>query len=153
MTTKQNKQSNARKLKQINDEPIIDIDDIPSADESDEDITTEEFDALLKEQTFSDVDKWTDLEQGEIYRITSYRTVDTSRGESVIISVKRKGHKQDVWCPSHLATKIEDKEPPFHVRPLGLKPCKNNKKNKYHAYDLVFPKQKQTAMHKDYVKK
>ena len=138
---KHNKQSNAQKLK---DDELKDVlDDIPSADcTSDTDITEEEFEALLKEQSFGDVEKWTDLALNEIYKITSYRNVNTSKGTSMIISVKLNGDEEDVWCPSHLATKIEHKEPPFYVRPLGLRPCKTNKKNKYHAYDLVIPKQK-----------
>ena len=99
------------------------------------DITTEEFEELLKEQSEYDTQKWSDLEINKIYTITNYRTIETSNGESVILTLKDNG---EVWCPTHLATKIEGKEPPFYVRPLGLKPCKNNKKNKYHAYDLVF---------------
>ena len=30
------------------------------------------------------------------------------------------------------------KYPPFYVRPLGLKPCKNNPRNKVYAFDLVY---------------
>ena len=114
-----------------------------------ETITEAEFDELLEQQSQYDTKKWTDLEIKKIYTITSYRTVDTSNGESLVLTLKDNG---DVWCPAHLAKKIEGKEPPFYIRPLGLKPCKNNKKNKYHAYDLVFPKNTANYMHKDYVK-
>lgn len=108
----------------------------------------EEFDEMLKEQSFYDTKRWTDLEINQIYSITSFRAVETSNGESVILTLKDNG---DVWCPAHLANKINDKEPPFYIRPLGLKPCKNNKKNKYHAYDLVFPKKATTNyLHRDY---
>ena len=100
------------------------------------DITEEEFEEMLKEQSEYNTKKWSDLEIKKIYTITDYKTVETSNGESTILTLKDNGN---VWCPSHLATKIEDGEPPFYVRPLGLKPCKNNKKNKYHAYDLIFP--------------
>ncbi len=115
-----------------------------------ETITEAEFDELLEQQSQYDTKKWTDLEIKKIYTITSYRTVDTSNGESLVLTLKDNG---DVWCPAHLAKKIEGKEPPFYIRPLGLKPCKNNKKNKYHAYDLVFPKKGNDYMHKDYVKR
>ena len=30
------------------------------------------------------------------------------------------------------------KYPPCYVRPLGLKPCKKNPRNKYHSFDLVY---------------
>jgi len=100
-------------------------------------ITLEEFDELLKEQTQYDTKRWTDLEINKIYIVTSYRSVETSNGESVILTLKDNG---EVWCPSHLGSKINGKEPPFYIRPLGLKPCKTNRKNKYHAYDLVMPK-------------
>ena len=113
-------------------------------------ITTDEFEELLKEQSEYDTQRWTDLEINKIYTITSCRTVDTSNGESVVLTLKDNG---EVWCPAHLAKKIDGKEPPFFVRPLGLKPCKKNKKNKYHAYDLVFPKKGNDYMHKDYVKR
>ena len=115
-----------------------------------QEITIDEFEELLKEQSEYDTQRWTDLEIKKIYTITSYRTVDTSNGESVVLTLKDNG---EVWCPAHLAKKIDGKEPPFYIRPLGLKPCKKNKKNKYHAYDLVFPKNTANYMHKDYVKK
>lgn len=112
--------------------------------------TKEEFEELLKEQSQFDTKKWTDLEINNIYTITDYREINTDNGVSVILTLKDNG---EVWSPAHLTKKIEGKEPPFYVRPLGLKPCKNNKKNKYHAYDLVFPKKESNYMHKDYVKK
>ena len=90
-----------------------------------ETITEAEFDELLKEQSQYDTKRWTDLEINKIYTITSCRTVDTSNGESVVLTLKDNG---EVWSPPHLAKKIDDKEPPFYIRPLGLKPCKKNKK-------------------------
>ena len=115
-----------------------------------QEITIDEFEELLKEQSEYDTQRWTDLEINKIYTITSCRTVDTSNGESVVLTLKDNG---EVWSPPHLAKKIDGKEPPFYIRPLGLKPCKNNKKNKYHSYDLVFPKKGNDYMHKDYVKR
>ena len=100
-----------------------------------QEITIDKFEEPLKEQSEYDTQRWTDLEINKIYTITSCRTVDN--GESVVLTLKDNG---DVWSPTHLAKKIDGKEPPFYIRPLGLKPCKKNKKNKYHAYDLVFPK-------------
>jgi hypothetical protein len=107
------------------------------ASKTDVEILTEEFEELLRGQNQYDTKKWTDLEVNKIYIITSHKTVKTSNGESVVITLKDHG---DVWGPSTLANKIKDKEPPIYIRPLGLKPCKSNKKNKYHAFDLVFPK-------------
>ena len=118
-----------------------------------QEITTDEFDKMLKEQNSLDTKKWTDLELGKIYTITHFKTVETSIGSSTVLTLLNNG---EVWSPPHLADKINDKEPPFYVRPLGLRPCKGNKKNKYHAYDLVIPnKQMGTSdfMHRDYVRK
>ena len=114
-----------------------------------QDITVDEFEKLLEEQSQYDTHKWTDLKIKTIYTITDYRTIETSIGESTLLTIKGVG---EVWSPSHLIKKIEGKDAPFYVRPLGLKPCKNNKKNKYHAYDLVFTKQTEDYLHKDYVK-
>ena len=108
----------------------------------DDDTPTEEvFDKLLEEQEKQekprqfDTKKWTDLQIKKIYTITHYRTIDTTFGKSVILTLKNNG---EVWSPAHLARRIEGKQPPFFVRPLGLKPSKNNKRNKYHAYDLLY---------------
>ena len=106
-----------------------------SSDESDNEITTKKFDKLLEKQKSYNIKKWGDLKINEIYIIINYRTVNTIYGESVVLTLE---NNNDVWCPGHLAKKIKDKEPPFYVRPLGLKPCTNNKKNKYHSYDLVY---------------
>ena len=44
--------------------------------------------------------------------------------------------------PEHLKTKIMNSDtyfnPPFYLRPLGMKPCKDNPRKKYRSYDLVF---------------
>lgn len=113
-----------------------------------EEITTEEFEQLLEEQSQYETQKWADLELNKIYTITDYKTVQTTDGESTVLTLLNNG---EVWCPAHLAIKIKGKDPPFYVRPLGLKPCKANKKNKYHAYDLVIPKMTD-YMHKDYTR-
>ena len=48
----------------------------------------------------------------------------------------------DVWAPDHLKTRIQNNKlkPPMYIRSCGLKPCKDNPANKYHAYDLVIGK-------------
>ena len=45
----------------------------------------------------------------------------------------------DVWATDHLKIRIQKNKlkPPMYLRPRGLKPCKDNPSNKYHAYDLV----------------
>ena len=44
--------------------------------------------------------------------------------------------------PEHLKTKIMNSDtyfnPPFYLRPLGMKPCKDNPRKKCRSYDLVF---------------
>ena len=90
---------------------------------------------MLKKQRSKTIQKWTDLTEDIIYTITDYRKINTKFGESLVLTLD---DNVEVWCPGHLARKIEDKEPPFLIRPLGLKQCTNNKKNKYHAYDLLY---------------
>ena len=72
------------------------------------------------------------------YTVTNTKTVDTEKGKSMILSLLNKG---DVWAPEHLKNRILNSDyyynPPFYVRPLGLKQCKNKPMNKYHAYDMV----------------
>ncbi len=105
-----------------------------------DEITTEQFDELLKEQHY-ETKKWTDLKQNKVYTVTNVKMVDTQNGQSMILRLLFNG---EVWAPDHLKRKIcngnTHANPPFYVRPLGLKPCKNNMTNKYHAYDLVIPK-------------
>ena len=110
-----------------------------SDSDSDDGITTEEFERMLDERRSRSegteglkAKKWTDLKIGKIYTIRSYRKVKTMYGDAALINTQ----KGDVWCPQHLYDKIDGKNTPMFVRPLGLKQCKNNK-NKYHAYDLV----------------
>ena len=44
--------------------------------------------------------------------------------------------------PEHLKTKIMNSDtyfnPPFYLRPLGMKPCKDHPRKKCPSYDLVF---------------
>ena len=100
-------------------------------------ITTAQFENLLKQQTH-DPQKWADLEINKIYTVTNTKIVPTKYGEVMILSLFNNG---EVWVPEHLKTKIMNSDtyfyPPFDFRPLGLRPCKDNPRNKYHSYDLV----------------
>lgn len=104
-----------------------------------QEITTAQFEKLLKEQTPEhDTKKWSDLEINKIYTVTNTKMVDTQIGKSMILTLLNNG---DVWAPEHLKNRILNSDyyynPPFYFRPLGLKPCKNKPMNKYHAYDMV----------------
>ena len=65
--------------------------------------------------------------------------VPTKKGQAMILSLFNNG---EVWAPEHLKSKIMNSDtyfhPPFNFRALGLRPCKDNPRNKYHSYDLVF---------------
>ena len=102
-----------------------------------QEITTAQFDKLLKEQT-PQYNKWSDLEINKIYTVTNTKMIDTQKGKSMILSLLNNG---DVWAPEHLKNKILNSDYyynlPFYIRQLGLKPCKNKPVNKYHAYDMV----------------
>ena len=86
--------------------------------------TAAEFDRLLEEQT-PQYSKWSDLENNKIYTVTNATIVNTQKGEAMVLSLRI------------ITNKIS---PPLYIRPLGLKPCKKNPSNKYHAYDLVVRK-------------
>ena len=102
-----------------------------------QEITIAQFDKLLKEQT-PQYNKWSDLEINKIYTVTNAKMIDTQKGKSMILSLLNNG---DVLAPEHLKNKILNSDcynnPPFYIRPLGLKPCKNKPVNKYHGYDMV----------------
>ena len=93
---------------------------------------------MLKEQT-PEYSKWVDLEINKIYTVTNTTMVNTKKGETMVLSLY---NYSDVWAPGHLKSRIAENNlsPPLYIRPLGLKPCKNNPANKYHAYDLVVGK-------------
>ena len=100
--------------------------------------TAAKFDRLLKEQT-PEYSKWTDLEINKIYTVTNTTMVNTKKGETMVLSLYNYG---EVWAPDHLKTRItkNNLSPPLYIRPLGLKPCKDNPANTCHAYDLVVGK-------------
>ena len=97
------------------------------------------FEKLLeKQKSEHEKKKWSDLVINEIYTVTGTRTVHTQNGRSMLTLL----NDGEVWAPERLKNKIADGEtykyPSFYVRPLGLKPCKNNPRNKYHSFDLVY---------------
>ena len=67
--------------------------------------------------------------------------VPTEYGRAMILSLLNIG---EVWASEHLKTKIMNSvtyfyfNPPFYLRPLGMKPCKDNPRKKCRSYDLVF---------------
>ena len=97
-------------------------------------ITAAEFGNL---QTYQ---KWSDLKINKIYTVINTRMVGTQYGTSMVLTLLDNG---EVWAPESLKNKIVNSDtyfnPPFYVRPLGLKPCKKDRKNKYQAYDVAAP--------------
>ena len=93
---------------------------------------------LLEQQTH-DPQKWTDLEINKIYTVLNTKIVPTKKGQAMILSLFNNG---EVWAPEHVKSKIMNSDtyfhPPFNFRALGLRPCKDNPRNKYHSYDLGF---------------
>ena len=50
-----------------------------------QEITTAQFDELLKEQT-PEYNKWSDLEENKIYTVTNTKMVDSQYGKSMILT-------------------------------------------------------------------
>ncbi len=94
--------------------------------------TKEEFFRLLDEQK-PDTSKWSDLEEGEVYRIVDTKMIETKNGESCIV-VLAGGEK--VWSPSVLTRKLETMEPPLLVMPLGMATSKKTGRE-YYDFHLV----------------
>jgi hypothetical protein len=64
--------------------------------------------------------------------------MESNYGESMVLTLS---DNSKVWAPESLKDKIkqcESEQLPYYVRPLGFKPSKNNKKNKYHAFDFAY---------------
>ena len=79
------------------------------------------------------------LDINEFYTVTNIRMVPTKYGRVMILTLLNIG---EVWMPEHLKTKIMNSDtyfhPPFYLRPLGMKPCKDHPRKKCPLYDLVF---------------
>lgn len=100
-------------------------------------ITVEQFDKHIQEQKSNyDAMKWRELEQGQIYTITSFKFFNTQFGEACVLSLN---DGQKVYSPSSLTKKLkEDKKPlPRYVRPTGRVQSKRNPAQTYYAFDLV----------------
>ena len=79
------------------------------------------------------------LDTDKFLTITNIKMVPTEYGQAMILSLLNIG---EVWVPGHLKTKITNSDtyfnPPFYLRPLGMKPCKDNPRKKCRSYDLFF---------------
>ena len=71
------------------------------------------------------MERWR-LDTDKFVTITNIRMVPTEYGQAMILSLLNIG---EVWVPEHLKTKIMNSDtyfnPPFYLRPLGMKPCKD----------------------------
>ena len=79
------------------------------------------------------------LETDKFLAVTNIKIVPTEYGQAMILSLLNIG---EVWEPEHLKTTIMNSDtyfnPPFYLRPLAMKPCKDNPRKKCRSYDLVF---------------
>ena len=79
------------------------------------------------------------LDINEFYTVTNIRMVPTKYGRVMILTLLNIG---EVWGSEHMKTKIMKSDtyfnPPFYLRPLGMKPCKDHPRKKCSSYDLVF---------------
>ena len=79
------------------------------------------------------------LDTDNFLTVTNIRMVPTEYGQAMILTPLNIG---EVWGSEHLKTKIMNSDtyfnPPFYLRPLGMKPCKDHPRKKCPSYDLVF---------------
>ena len=72
------------------------------------------------------MERWR-LDTDKFLTVTNIRMAPTEYGQAMILSLLNIG---EVWEPEHLKTKIMNSDtyfnPPFYLRPLGMKPCKDN---------------------------
>ena len=84
------------------------------------------------------MERWR-LDTDKFVTFTNIRMVPTKYGQVMILSLLNIG---EVWVSEHLKTKIMNSDtyfnPPFYLRPLGMKPCKDNSRKKCPSYNLVF---------------
>ena len=79
------------------------------------------------------MERW-GLDTDKFLTVTNIKMVPTEYGQAMILSLLNIG---EVWVPEPLKTKIMNSDtyfnPPFYLRPLGMKPCKDNpRKNVAH---------------------
>ena len=80
-----------------------------------------------------------ELDTDKFYTVTNIRMVPTKYGRTMILTLLNIG---EVWGSEHMKTKIMNSDtyfnPPFYLRPLGMKPCKDHPRKKCPSYGLVF---------------
>ena len=80
-----------------------------------------------------------ELDTDKFYTVTNIRMVPTKYGQAMILTLLDIG---EVPGSEHSKTKIMNSDtyfnPPFYLRPLGMKPCKDHPRKKCPSYDLVF---------------
>ena len=76
------------------------------------------------------MERWR-IDTDKFLTVTNIRIVPTEYGRAMILSLPNIG---EVWAPKHLKTEIMNSDtyfiPPFYLRPLGMKPCKDNPRKK-----------------------
>ena len=76
------------------------------------------------------MERWR-LDTDKFVTVTNIRMVPTKYGQAMILSLLNIG---EVLVPEHLKTKIMNSDtyfsPPFYLRPLGMKPCKDHPRKK-----------------------
>ena len=78
------------------------------------------------------MERW-GLDTDKFLTVTNIRIIQTEYGRAMILSLLNIG---EIWEPEHLKTTYFN--PPFYLRPLGMKPCKDNPRKKCRSYYLVF---------------
>ena len=77
-----------------------------------------------------------ELDTDKFYTVTNIRMVPTKYGQAMILTLLDIG---EVPGSEHLKTKIMNSDtyfnPPFYLRPLGMKPCKDHPRKKCPSYD------------------
>ena len=80
------------------------------------------------------MERWK-LDTDKFLTVTNIKMVPTEYDQAMILFLLNIGEE-------HLKTKIMNSDtyfnPPFYLRPLGMKPCKDNPRKKRRSYDLVF---------------
>ena len=79
------------------------------------------------------------LDTDRFVTVTNLKMVPTEYDQAMILTLLNIG---EVWGSEHLKTKIMNSDtyfnPPFYLRPLGMKPCKDHPRKKCRSYDLFF---------------
>ena len=96
-------------------------------------LTLEQFYTQYKEQ-HPDADKWENLEQHHVHKITSFRFVNTTHGETCIITLN---DGRNFWGCSGLYNKLKnDERLPKWLVSEGKKQS-NKSNNQYWSFKLI----------------